>query len=69
MNCELACHLIDNYMENQLSRYDSLRLERHLSDCSGCTEELRIRPDLERTIQRALTASVQLRLYVEEVKA
>jgi hypothetical protein len=61
MNCDLACHLIDDYMENQLSRYDSLRLEKHLDTCQNCADELAIRPELDRAIQRALVASVQQR--------
>jgi hypothetical protein len=61
MNCDLACHLIDDYLEKRLSRYDTRRLERHLSACSSCARELRERPRFERTIRQALAASVQQR--------
>lgn len=59
MNCDLACHLIDDYLEKRLSRYDARRLEQHLSQCACCSEELRARPHFERTIRHSLAASVQ----------
>jgi hypothetical protein len=59
MNCDLACHLIDDYLEKRLSRYLAQRLEHHLSECSNCSRELRDRPRFERTIRKALSASVQ----------
>jgi hypothetical protein len=66
MNCELACRLIDEYLEDQLNWVDRSRLETHLASCRACSEELRSRPAFERTISRALTASVQhLRLSAD----
>jgi hypothetical protein len=59
MNCELACRLIDEYLEDKLNWVDRNRLESHLASCRACSEELHGRPALERTISRALTASVQ----------
>lgn len=59
MNCDLACHLIDDYLEKRLSRYDARRLEQHLKRCGSCSEELRARPRFERTIRHSLAASVQ----------
>jgi len=59
MNCELACRLIDEYLEDKLNWVDRNRLETHLASCRTCTEELHGRPAFERTISRALTASVQ----------
>jgi hypothetical protein len=49
---------MDDYLEKRLSRYDARQLERHLSLCSTCAEELRDRPRFERTIRHALAASV-----------
>jgi hypothetical protein len=59
MNCDLACHLIDDYLENRLSRYERQCLEAHLASCPDCSEELRQRPVFERTMQRALASAVQ----------
>lgn len=59
MNCELACRLIDEYLEDQLNWVDRSRLETHLASCQACSEELHGRPAFERTVSRALTASVQ----------
>jgi hypothetical protein len=59
MNCEQACHLIDDYLENRLSRYERHRLETHLTLCSDCAEELRNRPAFERQMWGALAISVQ----------
>ncbi len=66
MNCELACHLIDDYLEKRLSRYDCQRLERHLRECPACAREVRERPDFERSVRRALAASVQGRHLAPE---
>lgn len=59
MNCDLACHLLDDYVDHRLRRRERERLELHLSDCPQCTEELRERLGFERAVQQALTASVQ----------
>lgn len=61
MNCELACHLIDEYLENRLGRYERQRLEAHLAACPACAEELHERPVFEHAMQRALASSVQHR--------
>lgn len=58
MNCDLASHLIDDYLENQLSQRDRHFLEEHLSRCFSCAQELYQRPALERDVRKALTASV-----------
>lgn len=59
MNCDLACHLIDDYLEKQLSQYDARRLEQHLRLCPACARELQDRPRFERIIRHALAAMVQ----------
>ena len=59
MNCEDACHLMDDYRQNLLSRRERQRLERHLTVCPACAGELRQRPAFDRKIERALAASVQ----------
>lgn len=59
MNCEQVCHLIDDYLENRLGRYERQQLENHVAFCPDCAEELRGRPDFERDMLRALSASVQ----------
>lgn len=63
MNCDQVCHLIDDYLENRLSRYDRQHLEAHVAFCPECSEELRNRPAFERNMWQALSASVQ-HLYV-----
>ena len=66
MNCDMACHLMDDYLENRLGRRERQQLERHLSLCTSCTEELRHRPDFDHQMWRALVGSVQnLRLSPE----
>jgi hypothetical protein len=59
MNCDLACHLIGDYLENRLSQRECQRLEMHLTYCSGCAEELRQRPAFEHRVGRELATSVQ----------
>jgi hypothetical protein len=59
MNCDLVGHLIDDYLENELSQRDRHLLEAHLAKCFRCAEELRRRPAFERDMRRALSASVQ----------
>ena len=66
MNCKTARHLIDDYLENQLSRYDRQGLEEHLSSCVRCSEELRRQRDFERTMWRSLAASLQHRTLSSE---
>jgi hypothetical protein len=61
MNCEIACHLMDDYVQKRLSRYDVRRLEQHLSRCLSCAQELRDRPLFERAIRQSLAVSVQQR--------
>jgi hypothetical protein len=58
MNCDLASHLIDDYLENQLSQRDRHCLEEHFSRCSRCVAELYRRPAFERDVRQALAASV-----------
>ena len=66
MNCDMASHLMDDYLENQLERRDRLRLEMHLTLCSSCADELRQRPTFDHRMWRALAGSVQnLRLSPE----
>ena len=66
MNCDVACHLIDDYLENRLGRRERLNLERHLSLCSSCADELRNRPAFDHRMWRALAGSVQnLRLSTQ----
>jgi hypothetical protein len=59
MNCDIACHLIDDYLENRLSQRDRQYLERHLFHCPRCAEELYRRPVFERDVRQALAASVR----------
>jgi hypothetical protein len=59
MNCDLACRLIDDYLQDRLSRHDRHRLETHLASCRACSEEFRARPAFDRSLWHALTASVQ----------
>lgn len=61
MNCRQACHLIDEYLENRLGRYERQRLETHLESCPSCVEELHRRSAFERDMWQALAASVQHR--------
>jgi len=66
MNCDLAYHLMDDYLENRLGRRERQRLEMHLTHCSVCTDELRRRPAFDQRLWRALAGSVQnLRLSPE----
>jgi len=55
----MACHLMDDYLENQLGRHERLRLESHLATCSNCAEELRQRPAFDHRMWRALATAVQ----------
>lgn len=59
MSCDLTCHLIDDYLDDQLSQRERQRLEKHLSACPQCARELHERLAFERTLRQALTASVQ----------
>jgi hypothetical protein len=59
MNCDLACHLLDDYLENRLGRYERQRLEVHLAACPDCAEKLRERPIFEHAMERALASAVQ----------
>jgi hypothetical protein len=59
MNCNLACHLIDDYLENELNSRDRQRLEAHLAQCPRCRRELNRRPVFERSMRRGLAVSVQ----------
>jgi hypothetical protein len=58
MNCDLG-PLIDDYLDNALSRTDLQRLERHLGACPHCADEMRERLAFERSVKQALEASVQ----------
>jgi len=66
VNCELACHLFDEYLEGQLSQYDLRRLERHLHGCPSCAAELRDLPRFERVMRRSLVTSTQGRMLSPE---
>jgi hypothetical protein len=57
---------MDEYLEKRLSRYDARRLERHLTQCQQCAQELRDRPAFERTLRCALATSVQHRYLSPE---
>jgi len=59
MSCDLTGHLLDDYLDNQLSQRERQRLESHLSVCPRCTEELQVRLAFERTLRHALTSAVQ----------
>ena len=69
MNCEQACLLIDEYLENGLSRYDRQRLEEHLASCPSCIEEVRGRSAFDHTIWQALAASVENQSLSPEASA
>jgi hypothetical protein len=58
MKCDLASHLIDDYLENRLSQRDRANLDEHLARCARCAQELYRRPTFERDVRKALTASV-----------
>jgi hypothetical protein len=58
MTCDLARHLLDDYLEDEISLRQRQRLEQHLSECSCCSQELRQRLAFEHNLQQALTASV-----------
>jgi hypothetical protein len=59
MNCDQACHLLDDYLGNELRRYDRQCLETHLASCPRCVEELRSRSSLDQAIRQTLAISVQ----------
>ena len=59
MNCDSVCALIDDYLENRLTRYERQQLEMHMTFCPNCAEELRTRPAFEQNMWRALSSSVQ----------
>lgn len=59
MNCDLAGHLIDDYLDDRLRQSDRQHLEQHISLCPRCAGELRDRLAFERGVRQALTASVQ----------
>jgi hypothetical protein len=59
VNCELVCHLIDDYLENRLSPYERKSLEAHLAFCPTCGDELRSQAALERTLWQAMAAGVE----------
>ena len=69
MNCRQACHLIDDYTENRLGRYERHRLETHLESCPSCVEELHRRSAFERNMWQALAASVQHRTVPPDTSA
>lgn len=59
MNCSLVDCLIDDYIDNELSPRERKQLESHLVSCARCTDELRHRSALDRSVRQALGASVQ----------
>ena len=62
MNCGVAGHLMDGYLENTLSAYERQRFEAHLASCPGCRAEMHGRSSLDRAIGEALTAAVHDRV-------
>jgi hypothetical protein len=59
MTCDYVCHLIDEYLDNRLSRRERQRLETHISACPRCAEVLREHLAFERNLRQALVTSVQ----------
>jgi anti-sigma factor RsiW len=59
MSCDLTGHLLDDYLDHQLSQRERQRLENHISVCARCAEELQERLALERALRQALTSAVQ----------
>lgn len=59
MNCEYARDLLDDYLDNQLGRYERQRLETHLASCSRCVKELHARSSFEQAIWQTLASSVR----------
>ena len=59
MTCEFASHLMDDYLDSQLSQRDRQRLEKHMAACPRCADELGDRLAFERWLRQALSASVQ----------
>lgn len=59
MNCEAVGHLMDDYLDNELSQRELDLFEEHLGRCYRCVRELRRRPAFERGLRRALASSVQ----------
>lgn len=61
MNCRVAYHQIEGYLENRLGRYERQCLETHLTSCPTCSEELGSRTALEQLLWMTLAGSVQHR--------
>lgn len=59
MNCDQVGHLVDDYLEENLSQRERARFEAHLLACDRCAGELRALPRFERNLRRALVTSVQ----------
>jgi hypothetical protein len=59
MSCELTSHLLDDYLDKQLSQREQQRLEQHISVCPRCAQELQERLVFERTLRHVLTSAVQ----------
>jgi hypothetical protein len=69
VNCSLVRHLIDGYLDNELSLHQRSGLEAHLTSCAACGAELSGRASLDRTLRQALSAEVQSRVLPSAVSA
>jgi hypothetical protein len=69
VNCSLVRHLIDGYLDNELSLHQRSGLEAHLASCATCSAELSGRASLDRTLRRALGAQVHSRVLPPAVSA
>ena len=59
MNCEAIGHLMDDYLDGELSQRERDMVDEHLSQCYRCMRDLRQRPAFEKGVRRALVRSVQ----------
>jgi hypothetical protein len=58
MSCDLACSLMDEYLENRLSHRDQERIKEHIDRCPRCRQELEGRQALDHLLRYRLAASV-----------
>jgi hypothetical protein len=58
MNCDLACGLMDEYLDDRLSHRDRERIEEHLNRCLRCRQELESRLAFDDLVRHRLTAAV-----------
>jgi hypothetical protein len=69
VNCSLVRHLMDGYLDNELSLHQRSGLEAHLASCAVCSAELSGRASLDRTLRQALGVEVQSRVLPPAVSA